>query len=227
MKLALFGRALCGFGSAEVINRQLISACVSVQGMTRASALFVTASAIGMGIGPLIAGEIIEIVERLVPCHEMTPTFIYSLLSAILDMTAGRDTQDDILIHLPWSPVDSAIALNNVTMPGFLMAFFWGLLLIGLVFLFDEPLRINTGDEMQTEKNRLKEHNGPSKTGHTNACLALIHVIFSNPAFLVSGPFLHERVIPLFAHSHAIDNSIVIPRLLFFYLVSSNCLEKC
>ena len=60
MKLALFGRALCGFGSAEVINRQLISACVSVQGMTRASALFVTASAIGMGIGPLIAGEIVD-----------------------------------------------------------------------------------------------------------------------------------------------------------------------
>ena len=65
MKLALVGRALCGFGSAEVINRQLISACVSVQGMTRASALFVTASAIGMGIGPLIAGEVIKVVN----CH--------------------------------------------------------------------------------------------------------------------------------------------------------------
>ena len=63
MKLALVGRALCGFGSAEVINRQLISACVSVQGMTRASALFVTASAIGMGIGPLIAGEIVNLVD--------------------------------------------------------------------------------------------------------------------------------------------------------------------
>ena len=68
MKLALVGRALCGFGSAEVINRQLISACVSVQGMTRASALFVTASAIGMGIGPLIAGEI----DKLVDPHYIT-----------------------------------------------------------------------------------------------------------------------------------------------------------
>ena len=109
--------------------------------------------------------------------------------SAILDMTAGRDTQDDIFIHLPWSPVDSAIILNNVTMPGFLMALFWGVLLIGLVFLFDEPLRINSGDESQTEKSRQKNHNGPSRTGHSNPCLALIHVIFSNPAFLVSGSF--------------------------------------
>lgn len=65
MKVALVGRALCGFGSAEVINRQLISSCVSVQGMTRASALFVTASAIGMGIGPLIAGEVVKVFNRL------------------------------------------------------------------------------------------------------------------------------------------------------------------
>jgi len=42
MKLALIGRVLCGFGSAEVINRQLISACVSYQHMTRASAIFVS-----------------------------------------------------------------------------------------------------------------------------------------------------------------------------------------
>jgi hypothetical protein len=102
-------------------------------------------------------------------------------------MTAGRDTQDDIFIHMPWSPADSAIVLNNVTMPGFLMAFFWGILLLGLIFLFDEPLRINSGEESQTtDKSGKKELNGPSKTGHTNACMSLIHVIFSNPAFLVS-----------------------------------------
>jgi hypothetical protein len=57
MKIALFGRILCGFGSAEVVNRQLISACVSYQTMTKASALFVSVSAAGMSIGPLIAGN--------------------------------------------------------------------------------------------------------------------------------------------------------------------------
>ncbi len=57
MKLALVGRVLCGFGSAEVVNRQLISACVSIQGMTKASALFVTSGAIAMSIGPLLAGR--------------------------------------------------------------------------------------------------------------------------------------------------------------------------
>jgi hypothetical protein len=57
MKLALLGRLLCGMGSAECVNRQLISACVSYQTMTKASALFVSVSAAGMSIGPLIAGE--------------------------------------------------------------------------------------------------------------------------------------------------------------------------
>jgi len=59
MKLALLGRVLCGFGSAEVVNRQMISDCVSVQSMTRACAFFVTASALGMSIGPLLAGEVV------------------------------------------------------------------------------------------------------------------------------------------------------------------------
>lgn len=55
MAMALFGRFLCGFGSAEVVNRQLISSCVSYVNMTKASALFVSVSAVGMSIGPLIA----------------------------------------------------------------------------------------------------------------------------------------------------------------------------
>lgn len=53
MQLAIWGRILVGFGSAEVANRQIISTCVSFQSMTRACALFVTASAVGMSIGPL------------------------------------------------------------------------------------------------------------------------------------------------------------------------------
>lgn len=64
MKMAFIGRILCGFGSAEVVNRQLISACVSYQTMTKASALFVSVSAAGMSIGPLI-GEICILNMRL------------------------------------------------------------------------------------------------------------------------------------------------------------------
>lgn len=117
MKLALLGRVLCGFGSAEVANRQLISACVSYQTMTKASALFVSVSAAGMSIGPFIA--------------------------AILDMLAGRDENVDLNIHLPGSPDGSGVVLNHVTAPGFLMAFAWGLQLVSVVFLFEEPQRIN------------------------------------------------------------------------------------
>ena len=47
MALALLGRILVGFGSAEVVNRQLISTCVSFRYMTTGAA--------GMSIGPLLA----------------------------------------------------------------------------------------------------------------------------------------------------------------------------
>lgn len=107
-------------------------------------------------------------------------------MSAIIDLTAGRDVQDDIHVHLPWSPVDSAIILNNVTMPGFLMAFLWGLQLIGLLFVFDEPVRINSTEESQSDNTGKIEQNGPSKNGYANGWLALIETILSNSAFLVS-----------------------------------------
>ena len=67
-------------------------------------------------------------------------------LKAILDMTAGRDTDVDIPIHLPGSPKGSGIVFDHVTMPGFLMAFLWALQLMSLVFLFVEPERINNGE---------------------------------------------------------------------------------
>ena len=92
MKLGLFGRLLVGFGSAEVINRQLISACVSYHYMTRASAMFVSVSAIGMSIGPLIA--------------------------AILDMTGGRDIDVDIRFPLPGANYSGGIVLDHCTDPG-------------------------------------------------------------------------------------------------------------
>ena len=188
MKLALFGRLLCGFGSAEVINRQLISACVSYQHMTRASAMFVSISAIGMSIGPLIA--------------------------AILDMTGGRDIDVDIRIPLPGVNHSGGIVLDHCTDPGkrkraghillrteradslllllltfpsgFLMAFLWLLQLLSLVFLFTEPERINcvTGANTKTERNSesiwMRLCSLPPKMSQ------LFKVIFSNEAFLVS-----------------------------------------
>ena len=114
MALAISGRFLCGFGSAEVINRQLISTCVSFAQITRASALFVAAGAMGMSIGPLIA--------------------------AILDDTTGRDLSVDL--HLPFTPA-GGIIFNSVTSPGFLMAILWFLEFLLLLLFFSEPDRIN------------------------------------------------------------------------------------
>jgi MFS family permease len=72
MKIAIIGRLLVGFGSAEVVNRQMISSCVHFTHMTKASAKFVVYGAIGMSIGPLVAG--------------------------ILDSIAGRDITIDVTV---------------------------------------------------------------------------------------------------------------------------------
>jgi MFS family permease len=85
MAMAIGGRIICGFGSAEVVNRQMISGCVSFKQMTRASAYFVAFGALGMSIGPLIA--------------------------AVLDSTAGRDLNIDL--HLPFSPA-KGMYLNDI-----------------------------------------------------------------------------------------------------------------
>ena len=114
MQVAFWGRILVGFGSAEVVNRQLISACVSFQSMTAASALFVAAGAIGMSVGPLLA--------------------------AILDLMAGRNNKVDL--KLPWLPA-GGIIFNHVTAPGFVMASLFFLELLALLLLFREPERIN------------------------------------------------------------------------------------
>jgi Sugar (and other) transporter len=114
LPLAIFGRVLVGFGSAEVVNRQLIAACVSFRYMTEASALFVAISAVGMSLGPLMA--------------------------AILDMVSGRDTKVDI--ELPFFPA-GGIIFNHVTSPGYIMACLWMLEMVALVVLFREPERIN------------------------------------------------------------------------------------
>ncbi|KAL7486520.1 hypothetical protein ACHAW6_012115 [Cyclotella cf. meneghiniana] len=177
MKLALLGRLLCGMGSAECVNRQLISACVSYQTMTKASALFVSVSAAGMSIGPLIA--------------------------AILDMSAGRDEKIDVQIHLPGSPEGSGLVFDHVTMPGFLMAFLWGMQVLSVFFLFDEPERINSsegGRDAQSERNdgieiaqygsisssHEQQENISKRSSVYGETMALFRVILSNMAFPVT-----------------------------------------
>lgn len=167
MGIAMIGRILCGFGSAEVVNRQLISACVSYQTMTKASALFVSVSAAGMSVGPLIA--------------------------SILDIFAGRDEHIDLQVHLPGSPEGSGLVLNHVTAPGFLMALTWGLQLVAVVLLFEEPQRINAKNDGEKSKEvatygSLEDQKTTYHTGKSvlhDIATSLI-VIFTNMAFPVS-----------------------------------------
>jgi MFS family permease len=122
MGMALGGRILCGFGSAEVLNRQLISTCVSFKHVTRASALFVAFGASGMSIGPLIA--------------------------AILDSTAGRDVKVDV--RLPFTPA-GGIIYDHVTSPAFVMAGLWLAEMIAMILFFKEPDRINISEEIEIQ----------------------------------------------------------------------------
>ncbi|GBG74106.1 hypothetical protein CBR_g17817 [Chara braunii] len=54
--LVLFGRLLCGLGGARAINRRYIADCVARKRRTAASAAFVSASALGMSVGPAVSG---------------------------------------------------------------------------------------------------------------------------------------------------------------------------
>ncbi|CAI9101669.1 OLC1v1039047C2 [Oldenlandia corymbosa var. corymbosa] len=53
--LLLIGRLFCGLGSARAINRRYISDCVPLKLRMKASAGFVSASALGMACGPALA----------------------------------------------------------------------------------------------------------------------------------------------------------------------------
>lgn len=174
LKMAIIGRGLCGFGSGEVLNRQLIAACVDFEGMTRASALFVAAGAIGMSIGPLLAG--------------------------ILDLTAGHDT--DVDYRLPFMPA-GGIIVDHITAPGFLMAALWFVELFCLVFWFKEPVRINSNgnppvggvtaedvDKSDEETNPLikKQLHGAkmSTTSVWQEAMATSRLILKNPGLPVT-----------------------------------------
>ncbi|KAJ8767630.1 hypothetical protein K2173_018188 [Erythroxylum novogranatense] len=54
--ILLVGRLFCGLGSARAVNRRYISDCVPLKIRMKASAGFVSASALGMACGPALAG---------------------------------------------------------------------------------------------------------------------------------------------------------------------------
>lgn len=56
LSILLIGRILCGLGSARAVNRRYISDCVPLKTRLKASAAFVSASALGMAAGPAFAG---------------------------------------------------------------------------------------------------------------------------------------------------------------------------
>jgi hypothetical protein len=108
--------------------------------------------------------------------------------SAIIDMTAGRDDTDvDLFLHLPWSPDGAGVIFNSVTVPGYLMSFLWSLLLISLVFFFDEPLRINAGQMASDDSSNLR-HKESTLGWFLDCTGTLFQVIFKNGAFPVSMP---------------------------------------
>lgn len=139
MRMAMIGRVLVGFGSAEVVNRQLISACVSFDNMTRASVLFVISDAAGMSIGPMLA--------------------------AILDTVAGRDNNVDIAI--PFLPA-GGIIYNHITSPGYVMSGIWFLEFLALVIFFREPARLNEEDDggLSSAQNESSKSTGDEGNGN-------------------------------------------------------------
>ncbi|KAF7090440.1 hypothetical protein CFC21_093189 [Triticum aestivum] len=56
LTVLILGRLLCGLGSARAVNRRYISDCVPLKIRLKASAGFVSASALGMACGPALAG---------------------------------------------------------------------------------------------------------------------------------------------------------------------------
>ncbi|CAN6274939.1 unnamed protein product [Urochloa humidicola] len=56
LTVLIVGRLMCGLGSARAVNRRYISDCVPLKIRLKASAGFVSASALGMACGPALAG---------------------------------------------------------------------------------------------------------------------------------------------------------------------------
>lgn len=124
-------------------------------------------------------------------------------------MTAGRDVDVDIAIHLPWtnttitttiigSQPESGVILDHVTVPGFLMSFLWLLQLLSLIFVFNEPERINT-DMCDDSGSSSPCSTSSTKSDQTfvDSFRELYRVIFKNGAFPVStlSPFFFPELL--------------------------------
>ena len=98
--MIFLGRMLTGFGGTRVVSRRYIADHVSLQDRLVASSEFVTAGAMGLAFGPLIA-SLIELSDVSFSCR--------------------------------------FVRYENVTAPGWIMAFMWFTALMAVILLFQEP----------------------------------------------------------------------------------------
>ncbi|KAJ6703652.1 INNER MEMBRANE TRANSPORT PROTEIN YAJR [Salix viminalis] len=81
LAILLIGRLFCGLGSARAVNRRYISDCVPLKLRMKASAGFVSASALGMAFGPALGGllQINFKLYKLTFNQETLPGWVMSL----------------------------------------------------------------------------------------------------------------------------------------------------
>ena len=113
-------------------------------------------------------------------------------------MTAGRDVNIDLKVHLPGSPDGSGLLYNNITAAGYLMTFLWALQVLCVLFLFEEPDRINGNDEdvenfvspsKQTKYGSVSDSDpvtNAKKKSILQDVMTSSRIIFSNVAFPVT-----------------------------------------
>ena len=112
ISMLFMGRLLTGFSGPRVISRRYIADHVSLEDRTLASSQFVTANAMGLAFGPLIAS-----------------------------MVATLDYRFEYGINLFASNKRFVLFLYQTeTAPGWIMCLFWIVSLIILLFFFQEPI---------------------------------------------------------------------------------------
>ena len=104
LSILLLGHILCGLGSARAVNRRYISDCVPLKTCLKASAAFVSASALGMAAGPAFAGVLqinksffgVTLNENTLPGWVMAAAwFVYLLwLSVSFKEPSHKDEED-------------------------------------------------------------------------------------------------------------------------------------
>ena len=160
--LALFGRLLIGFASAEVLNRQLLSTILSHESINREVAKVAKKSMVTIALA-LLFGSLVDI-----KVHDKTGFALRSksgipLLADAIGTTtpSPMPATNGITIvtvpdipqpFLPPLPLDPALPFNEESLfslesIGYVMAFAWCIHLIGLVFFFDLPKKQRKSEE--------------------------------------------------------------------------------